>query len=362
MLSEFVTNNPEYLRAFQKIAEQAEAIDLENRWPREQLHCLTEAGISALGIPEIYGGRVPASQEMETVYLDCTSACLTTSFALSQRNAAVQRIVACSNDALKQSVLPDLASGKTFATVGISHLSSSGQHLAKPLVTVHETDQGFVLAGMVPWITGAIHADLLVTGATLEDGKQILLAMPTDLDGVELGEPVKMLSLTASATGSMHLDDVFIPKENLVAGPAENIMKSGGGGTGSLTTSLIATGVARRAIRALSQEAEIRNELQTECEQLIAELNELLSDLESAQTHSSCEDQKLTPQNLRTRSNSLVLRASQAYLTAAKGRGFVQGHLAERTVRESMFFLVWSCPQIVAQAALREFACSPAWD
>ena len=128
-----------------------------------------------------------------------------------------------------------------------------------------------------------------------------------------------------------------------------------------MTTSLIATGVSRRAIRALSHEAENRVELQEEYRQLSAELNELLNDLDTAQSD-FCEDEKLTPQNLRTRSNSLVLRASQAYLTAAKGRGFVHGHLAERTVRESMFFLVWSCPQTVAQAALREFACHPSWE
>jgi hypothetical protein len=40
-----------------------------------------------------------------------------------------------------------------------------------------------------------------------------------------------------------------------------------------------------------------------------------------------------------------VLRAGQAALTASKGAGFVAGHPAERLVRESMFFLVWSCPQ-----------------
>ncbi len=362
MLSEFITNDPDYLRAFQEIARRAELTDLENRWPAEQLECLTQAGISKLGIPEEYGGRIPAEQEIETVYLDCTAACLTTSFVLSQRNAAIQRIVACSNETLKESLLPDLAAGKSSATVGISHLSSSGQHLAQPLVTARKSEQGYVLSGTVPWITGAIYADLLVTGATLEDGSQILLAMSTKLDGVELGQPVEMLSLTASATGNMKLNEVCIPKENLVAGPAENIMKSGGGGTGSLTTSLIATGVARRAIRALSQEAENREELQAECEQLIAELADLLNDLQAASSNASCDKKNLTPQNLRTRSNSLVLRASQAYLTAAKGRGFVHGHLAERTVRESMFFLVWSCPQTVAQAALREFACSPAWD
>jgi hypothetical protein len=44
-------------------------------------------------------------------------------------------------------------------------------------------------------------------------------------------------------------------------------------------------------------------------------------------------------------------------LAASKGAGFVAGHPAERAVREAMFFLVWSCPQPVVSAALREFAC-----
>jgi hypothetical protein len=52
-----------------------------------------------------------------------------------------------------------------------------------------------------------------------------------------------------------------------------------------------------------------------------------------------------------------VLRATQAQLAASKGAGFVRGHPAERAVREAMFFLVWSCPQPVLAAALREFAC-----
>jgi hypothetical protein len=52
-----------------------------------------------------------------------------------------------------------------------------------------------------------------------------------------------------------------------------------------------------------------------------------------------------------------VLRAAQSYLAASKGAGFVSGHPAERAVREAMFFLVWSCPQPVVSAALREFAC-----
>ncbi|MEX1224544.1 MAG: acyl-CoA dehydrogenase, partial [Pirellulales bacterium] len=62
------------------------------------------------------------------------------------------------------------------------------------------------------------------------------------------------------------------------------------------------------------------------------------------------------PEQLRTRANSLALRASQASLTAAKGAGYVWGHPAGRWCREALFFLVWSCPQPVLAANLCEFA------
>ena len=59
---------------------------------------------------------------------------------------------------------------------------------------------------------------------------------------------------------------------------------------------------------------------------------------------------------LRAHANGLVVRAAQAALTASKGAGFVAGHPAERVVRESLFFLVWSCPQSVSAAVMCELA------
>jgi alkylation response protein AidB-like acyl-CoA dehydrogenase len=59
---------------------------------------------------------------------------------------------------------------------------------------------------------------------------------------------------------------------------------------------------------------------------------------------------------LRADANSLVLRAAQAALAASKGAGFIAGHPVERLVRESLFFLVWSCPQAVTTAVLCELA------
>ena len=63
-----------------------------------------------------------------------------------------------------------------------------------------------------------------------------------------------------------------------------------------------------------------------------------------------------TKESIRQRANSLVLRATQAALSAAKGSGYVVGHPAGRWCREALFFLVWSCPQPVAAANLCELA------
>ena len=61
---------------------------------------------------------------------------------------------------------------------------------------------------------------------------------------------------------------------------------------------------------------------------------------------------------LRARANSLVVRATQAALTASKGTGFLLSHPAQRWARQALFFLVWSCPRPAAQATL-DFLAGP---
>jgi hypothetical protein len=62
------------------------------------------------------------------------------------------------------------------------------------------------------------------------------------------------------------------------------------------------------------------------------------------------------PEAIRTAANAMVLRATQAYLTARKGTGFLRSEPAQRWARQALFFLVWSCPAPIAQAAIRDLA------
>jgi alkylation response protein AidB-like acyl-CoA dehydrogenase len=337
---------------------RANAAAPEDAWPGERLELLVEAGAMRAAIPVEFGGLGSSGPDLLGIYLALAEYCLLTTFVLTQRNGACQRLAGAENESLRAEWLPALARGERFATVGISHLTTSRQHLARPAVTADPAPGGFTLRGEIPWVTGAAHADVIVTGGTCLDGRQILVALRTAAAGVVMIEPPRMLALNGSRTGSVRLEEVFVPDSDLIAGPVENVMRRGsGGGTGSLTTSALAIGHAAAILRRLAAEAENRDDLRASCGQLADEHKALAADIARAALMSDAAGE-LSNEAIRQRANSLALRSSQALLAASKGAGFLTGHPAERGVREAMFFLVWSCPRPVLNAQLAEFACT----
>ncbi len=139
----------------------------------------------------------------------------------------------------------------------------------------------------------------------------------------------------------------------LIGGPIENVMQSGAGArTGGLQTSTLAIGLARAAVNYLADEASRREDLRDAASELTKEIDQLQGLLLRA----SAGDVDCDASEVRGAANRLVLRTTQAAMTAAKGAGFVEGHPVGRWCREALFFLVWSCPQPVAQAHLCELA------
>ena len=322
-------------------------------WPKEAFRLLGESGVLGWPIPEGYGGC--GVGDMTAAYVDLADADLTACFVLTQQNSAVGRLAAGDSEAAKDRWLPEIAAGRVFATVGISHLSTSRQHAAEPPVKLQPDGAGFVLDGTVPWSTSAARADVIVVGAASGDGRQVLVAVPGDAEGVSPGGAMPLLALGGSSTGVVELNSVRVGRDDIIAGPAEAVMTSGSsGGTGSLTTSALAVGVCQRAVRLLGEESAGRPDVGASYEALRDEFETLKTDLLSTAGGAAGH----TAEALRTRANSLALRSTQALMTASKGAGFVVGHPAERSVREAMFFLVWSCPKTVAAAAMNEFSCS----
>ena len=180
---------------------------------------------------------------------------------------------------------------------------------------------------MLEWLLSLGHrgpiTPTIVTGAVLDDGQQILVALPTDLPGVTIPPPPRLVGLSASHTGEVRLDGVRLPAR-LAAGRAGRERDADGhrrrhrrtanldaGHRAGLPPRSIIWSTKRSARRDLAgPAAELRREHAT--------LEETLLALASGQAVCSNDE-------LRAAANSLALRTSQAALAAAKGTGYVVG-------------------------------------
>jgi butyryl-CoA dehydrogenase len=341
-----------------RLAEHAGEADGQTIWPKNSWNVLCEIGSLRWSIPKEYGGLDWSGTTLLTGYEKLAAACLTSCFILTQRDGACRRIRDSRNDFACKELLPRLARGERFATVGLSHLTTSRQHL-QPSLTAKFEGEKIILNGAMPWVTAASRADHIVTGAICQDSQQILLVLPMETPGVRVGPPLDLMALAGSITAEVHCENAIVDRKWLLAGPAERVMTQGKGGTGGLETSCLALGLISAALDYLREESTARADLEPRVNRIEHEFQELQNEMLRLSDHPGAprpNDKSPDPAIvLRGRANSLVLRATQFALTAAKGSGFLKEHPAQRWARQAMFFLVWSCPRPAAEATLSYF-------
>ncbi len=347
-----LTDNDAISRLCEELASGAGEHVTAADWPARSLQLCADAGVYRWFLPAAARGYGWSEADQVAAYLRLAAADLTTTFVMTQFVGACKRIAGSDNPAPRERWLEDSLRGQRFATVGISHLTTSRQHVGKPVLQAIPEGDGYRLNGMSPWVTGAIRADVIVLAATLDDGRELLAAVPTSQSGITCGPGAELLALSASRTDRVELDNVRVEAEMLIAGPIAGVMQAGSGaGTGGLQTSTLAAGLSRAAVDFLISESLKRDDLRDVAKQLDDETSTLCDDLVAAASGGVCDTG-----NLRGRANRLVMRTTQAAMTAAKGAGYVAGHPVGRWCREALFFLVWSCPQPIAHEHLCELA------
>jgi alkylation response protein AidB-like acyl-CoA dehydrogenase len=334
----------------EELSRHARQADEEAVWPEASWECLKELGALRWAIPRAYGGDGYAGPDLLERYESVAGACLTTAFILSQRDAAVRRLCDSGNDRLCREILPILASGRHFATVGVAQLTTSRQY-GRPAVVARRQGDDFIIDGTIPWVTGASQADYIIIGAVMDEG-QILAVLPGKSPGVQVSRAMALMALQGSLTAEIRCEGVGLERQWLLAGPVQRVMPVGKGSAGGLETSCLALGLAGAAIRHIFAEAARREDLADDARRLESAMQGLRQDLFRIARDGVTAD---GAQSLRTRANTLVLQATQAALTASKGTGFLRDHPAQRWARQALFFLVWSCPSPVAAAHMAQF-------
>ncbi|WZO97888.1 acyl-CoA dehydrogenase family protein [Isosphaeraceae bacterium EP7] len=337
-----------------RLAGADAATDETDAWPSELWQILLDERATLWSLPAELGGEGCDRPTLVGRNAAVAQGSLTAAFILSQHDAAVRRLaVVADENPVAREWLARIARGESFGTVGISQLTTSRRHGTQAM-RVTEADGGYVLDGIMPWVTAAERADIFITGGVLEDGRQLLTALPRDRPGVIVKPAFPLAALGASRTAEVRCENARVELGEVLIGPSNDVMAIPGlAGTGGLETTALALGLARAALLAFRAEAEHREDLTEPAEALSAEWIARWDDLMSL---ANSEPGAPAPQAIRGLGNDLVLRLTQSYLTAAKGSGFVRGEPAQRWARQALFFLVWSCPSPVARASMRDMA------
>lgn len=342
-----------------RLARLATHFDMTSAWPAESLEQLGAAGAWTWIVPKNFGGiGLPAPSQMQA-YEAVAAGCLSCALILTQRDGAAEFIAESDNDAAKAALLPRLASNELFASIGISHLTTSRQG-GKPALTARPDGDGFSLSGYMPWVTAAEHCDLIVTGAVVPDGSQVLVWVPTDAAGVQIDPPMRLAALQSSCTSEVHLRQVRISSEHVLRRPCDNALRRRSP-VKSMVVSVVGIGLAKALARDIERHtASEHGALRELIDDAVARYEALRERVFSHVARLDDESAEVPKTALRVAVNDLLMRLAVTAVTMGKGSGFIRQRDTQRLAREAMFFLVWSAPEDVMTQTLSIMLDRPA--
>ena len=114
--------------------------------------------------------------------------------------------------------LPRMASGEVLGCFGLTE-PDSGSDAASMRTTARRDGPDWILNGTKTWISNGSVADVAIIWARAEDGVRGFV-IPTDTPGFAARDIPRKLSLRASHTSELTLDDVRLPREAALPGVA----------------------------------------------------------------------------------------------------------------------------------------------
>ena len=140
--------------------------------------------------------------------------------ALSVQSSLVMHpIYKFGSELQKQKYLPRLASGELIGCFGLTE-SGAGSDPASMQTRAKKVAGGYQITGSKSWITNSPIADVFIIWAkiynheTIADGTIGGFILDKELKGLETAKIAGKMSLRISVTGSIMLDEVFVPEEN----------------------------------------------------------------------------------------------------------------------------------------------------
>ena len=132
-----------------------------------------------------------------------------------QSSLVMHPIHAFGTEAQREKYLPKLASGEWVGCFGLTE-PDHGSDPGGMKTRAKSVDGGYSLSGSKMWISNAPIADVFVVWAKTDDDKIRGFVLEKGMKGLTAPKIQGKLSLRASITGEIAMDNVFVPEENLL--------------------------------------------------------------------------------------------------------------------------------------------------
>lgn len=198
---------------------------IEGKFPSQLVPQMAELGFFGANLPEEFGcaGLNNVAYGLIMQELERGDSGIR-SFASVQGALVMYPIYQFGSEEQKSEWLPKLASGKAIGCFGLTE-ADFGSNPGGMITTARETSDGWVLNGAKMWITNGTTADVAIIWAKtgeIEDVSSIRgFVVPTSTDGFSAKDQKGKLSLRASDTSELVLEDVVVDSGALLPNSAD---------------------------------------------------------------------------------------------------------------------------------------------
>ena len=248
-----------------EVIPAADAMDDAGEFPRSLFRRVGELGYFGLRYPETYGG---SDADMVTYCLfaeELARGSLSlAAVAAMQSLMGTYFIYRYGSEDLRQRYLVPALRGDIVCTFALTE-PNAGSDIANMAARAERRGDRWILRGNKTWVTNAPVADVLTVAAKTSSDRGVkhvalFLLDRASMKGISLGKKIEKISVRASETGEIRLDDVEVPDDHLLGGETGGVEKVGGVlAEIRVMTSALSLGLARAAYEAALQYARERH-------------------------------------------------------------------------------------------------------
>ncbi|SKU30229.1 membrane protein [Mycobacteroides abscessus subsp. abscessus] len=227
--------------------------------------------------------------------------------------------------------------GVTAMAAGLKQAAGLGE---VPLRATNQGD-GLSISGPIRWASNVFPDALMVVPACGADGTTYVVAIEVCANGVRIQRPPDLMALTATASTSLHLDDVRVPMEHVISTDLQGFVRRIRPAFLLLQTAFC-SGVSVAALEgARAAHGILAAQFSTELDDITRRSHALRERLYTFAAVPSAPD-IADLLRLRLDAAGLAGAASRLEVTLSGGAGYALGTPANRRFREAAFLPIQS--------------------